>query len=556
MLIGISGNICSGKSEVAKFLKLQGFVQIHLKSNNGLSINVDPVAHPINPWPPANPLGPQQMNGMPLPLTTIPGTPLRPPQPHKETKLSGEDDDERTMDDDEDDDDDYEPSEEGDDDDDDDDDESDEDDDDDNDDGDGGPSASVKKLIHELTDLTMSENERIDMHKPQKLDRAETEVYPYTPKLQSANITPSMQPHVPGRVYPYSRNSVAAPEPEARGSFSNGEPAHTIPIHALKAGSMAHWNYSNVNGEGNGMFMGAEDDDAAMTFSNVEEILDYVTHHWQTNFVTTDILSLSVLEILSKRPFFLHIAVDAPVALRWTRFSKRLAMRTAVSGCSTNSTPSTLVSPQFSLESFVMMCDKYMYSENGGMAAITSRAKLTIMNHVQSLELLYVKLSKVNLLDPLRLRPSWDTYFTRLANLAALRSNCMKRQVGCVLVRDKRVIATGYNGTPRGLKNCNEGGCERCNDNSGSGMGLGTCVCLHAEENALLESGRDRIGEGSILYCNTCPCLTCSIKIVQSGIREVVYLQPYSMDRASEKILRNGNVILRQFIPPSEGLVI
>jgi dCMP deaminase len=91
----------------------------------------------------------------------------------------------------------------------------------------------------------------------------------------------------------------------------------------------------------------------------------------------------------------------------------------------------------------------------------------------------------------------------QLANLAAQRSNCMKRSVGCVLVRDKRVISTGYNGTPRGLKNCNEGGCKRCNSVSRSGVGLDTCLCIHAEENVLLEAGRERIGGGSILYCNT-----------------------------------------------------
>lgn len=113
----------------------------------------------------------------------------------------------------------------------------------------------------------------------------------------------------------------------------------------------------------------------------------------------------------------------------------------------------------------------------------------------------------------------------RLASLAAERSNCMKRRVGCVLVREKRVISTGYNGTPRGLKNCAEGGCARCNEGQGSGVGLGTCLCIHAEENALLEAGRERIREGAILYCDTCPCLTCSIKICQVGIAEVVLLQ-------------------------------
>lgn len=90
----------------------------------------------------------------------------------------------------------------------------------------------------------------------------------------------------------------------------------------------------------------------------------------------------------------------------------------------------------------------------------------------------------------------------------------MKRRVGAVLVSNKRVISTGYNGTPRGMRNCNEGGCARCNSTSVSGGSSGTltpvksgvalneCLCLHAEENALLEAGRDR-SEGGTMYCNT-----------------------------------------------------
>jgi dCMP deaminase len=108
----------------------------------------------------------------------------------------------------------------------------------------------------------------------------------------------------------------------------------------------------------------------------------------------------------------------------------------------------------------------------------------------------------------------------------------MKRRVGCVLVREKRVVSTGYNGTPRGMKNCNDGGCPRCNSGNRAGVGLDTCLCIHAEENALLEAGRERIRTGSILYCNTCPCLTCSVKIAQVGISEVVYSTGYSVDSA------------------------
>jgi len=143
------------------------------------------------------------------------------------------------------------------------------------------------------------------------------------------------------------------------------------------------------------------------------------------------------------------------------------------------------------------------------------------------------------------LRPSWDQYFMKLANLAASRCNCMKRKVGCCIVQDSRIISTGYNGTPRHLKNCFDGGCERCN--SGNTKALSSCKCLHAEENALLEAGRNRIADKDCtLYCDTYPCVTCSVKIVQAGISEVVYSQSYSMDDQSYQILLEGKVKVRQ----------
>lgn len=95
----------------------------------------------------------------------------------------------------------------------------------------------------------------------------------------------------------------------------------------------------------------------------------------------------------------------------------------------------------------------------------------------------------------------------------------------------------------------------RCNNAAKGGVGLSTCLCLHAEENALLEAGRDRIGETAILYCNTCPCLTCSVKITQVGISEVVYNQGYLVDDQTARIFAESGVRLRQFSPPADGLV-
>jgi dCMP deaminase len=133
-------------------------------------------------------------------------------------------------------------------------------------------------------------------------------------------------------------------------------------------------------------------------------------------------------------------------------------------------------------------------------------ADIHILNDYPNLPAFHAALDRLHLLDREHLRPSWDTYFMRLCELVSSRSNCMKRRVGCILVKDRRVVASGYNGTPRGVLNCNEGGCPRCNGNASCGVGLDACLCLHAEENALLEAGRDRLaGGGVILYCNTSP---------------------------------------------------
>lgn len=112
------------------------------------------------------------------------------------------------------------------------------------------------------------------------------------------------------------------------------------------------------------------------------------------------------------------------------------------------------------LEQFVLDNDEHLYNASNGLAHLIGRAQLRLLNSTHSKSDLYNKLESLGLTNEQRLRPSWDQYFMELASLAAQRSNCMRRRVGCVIVRDKRVVSTGYNGTPRGLSNCNEGGCE------------------------------------------------------------------------------------------------
>ena len=145
-----------------------------------------------------------------------------------------------------------------------------------------------------------------------------------------------------------------------------------------------------------------------------------------------------------------------------------------------------------------------------------------------------------------RQRPSWDRYFMDIAHVAATRSNCSRRQVAAVLVRDKQVVSTGYNGTPRGVKNCSDGGCPRCNSDVPSGEGLHQCLCSHAEENAIVQAAYNGIAvKGCTLYTTFSPCLLCAKMIINAGIVEVVYHARYSIDDVSMKLLAEAGVKIR-----------
>ncbi|KAF9654188.1 hypothetical protein BDM02DRAFT_3152629 [Thelephora ganbajun] len=250
----------------------------------------------------------------------------------------------------------------------------------------------------------------------------------------------------------------------------------------------------------------------AVWSENPQEMLNHVTRDWRNHYVTTDDLSYDELHRFTIRPFVLVVKLDAPILDRFRRMTRYTHLRST------------------------FLADKLVH--------------LRIDNSFQSIPEFHAYLDSLDLLNVDRLRPHWDTYFMHLASLASRRSNCMKRRVGAILVRNNRVVATGYNGTARGLRNCNEGGCPRCNSGGSSGHALDQCVCLHAEENALLEAGRERLGENAVLYCNTCPCLGCSVKIIQSGVKEVVYHLGYKVDEASAALFREAGVIIRRHATP------
>ncbi|MBI1355021.1 MAG: AAA family ATPase [Acidobacteria bacterium] len=144
-------------------------------------------------------------------------------------------------------------------------------------------------------------------------------------------------------------------------------------------------------------------------------------------------------------------------------------------------------------------------------------------------------------------RPGWDEYFMQIAKIVSLRSNCMKRKVAAVIVKDKRIISTGYNGTPRGVKNCNEGGCPRCNSFADSGSSLGECLCSHAEENSIVQAAYHGISvKDATLYSTFSPCLICTKMIINAGIREVVFNMEYPLLETARALLEEAGVLVRK----------
>ncbi len=139
-------------------------------------------------------------------------------------------------------------------------------------------------------------------------------------------------------------------------------------------------------------------------------------------------------------------------------------------------------------------------------------------------------------------RPDWDEYFMDIAGLVSKRATCRRRAVGAVLVKDRRVLATGYNGAPSGLRHCLDIGCLREQLNVPSGERHELCRGLHAEQNAIIQAALHGVSvNGSTLYCTNHPCIICAKMIINAGIKTVV-IQEHYMDKMAEDILKEAGV--------------
>ena len=134
-------------------------------------------------------------------------------------------------------------------------------------------------------------------------------------------------------------------------------------------------------------------------------------------------------------------------------------------------------------------------------------------------------------------RPDNDTYFMRMAELVASRSTCLRRNVGAVIVKEKRILTTGYNGAPKGLKHCEEVGCVRMENNIESGTRHELCRGVHAEQNAVIQAAYFGSSiKDSTVYTTNFPCVLCAKILINAGVREVCYKDDY-IDMLSKSIL-------------------
>jgi dCMP deaminase len=262
-----------------------------------------------------------------------------------------------------------------------------------------------------------------------------------------------------------------------------------------------------------------------------ERILVQLGH--DRNYVIDSIRNPTEVEVLKRRKDFILMAVDANEAVRFER-----SMLRGREGAART------------LGQFVEEEKRELQSEDPSSQQLMATLRMAdvVVNNDGSLEDLHRHLDEIlpSLMSNFD-RPDWDEYFLNIAKVVASRSNCIKRKVAAIIVKDRRIISTGYNGTPRGAKNCNEGGCPRCSSMAESGTSLEECVCCHGEENAITQAAYHGTSlKGATLYTTFAPCLLCTKMIINSGIIEVVYNQDYPLNDRAMALLRECGVQLRK----------
>jgi len=144
-------------------------------------------------------------------------------------------------------------------------------------------------------------------------------------------------------------------------------------------------------------------------------------------------------------------------------------------------------------------------------------------------------------------RPSYDEYFMEMAEVVSKRSTCLRRNVGAILVKDKHILSTGYNGAPKGMSHCSEIGCLRLEQNIPSGERHELCRGLHAEQNAIIQAAVFGISiKDSVLYCTNTPCVVCVKMLINAGVQEIIYAGEYP-DALAKKMIDESSLKIKRF---------
>jgi len=152
-------------------------------------------------------------------------------------------------------------------------------------------------------------------------------------------------------------------------------------------------------------------------------------------------------------------------------------------------------------------------------------------------------------------RPEWDEYFLKMAYLVAERSTCLRHHVGAVIVRDKRILTTGYNGAARGVKDCLELGCLRDEKNIPSGQRHEICRAIHAEQNAIIQAGLHGINIGdSIIYCTHSPCILCAKMLVNARVKKFVTAGEYA-DKSFTGLFKEAGIEYKKIPKPKLNII-
>jgi dCMP deaminase len=150
-------------------------------------------------------------------------------------------------------------------------------------------------------------------------------------------------------------------------------------------------------------------------------------------------------------------------------------------------------------------------------------------------------------------RPTWDDYFMTITREVATRSTCLRRACGAVIVKDRRILATGYNGTPKGVPHCEDVGCLRETRKIPSGSHHELCRGIHAEQNAIIQAALYGVAiDGSTVYTTHQPCVLCAKMLINAGVTDIIFGQPYP-DPLSEELLAEAGITPRRYEAPTEA---